>query len=276
MLPSFRIPLADLFVKTCWCYTSGVISGELAGLEALGSLSTLDDPVRRRLYDAVITQDEPVSREQAATTVGIGRTLAAYHLDKLADAGLLTIIYQRPAGRGGPGAGRPAKLYRRAERELAVSVPSRDYELLATLLVESVHHDTSGAVTAAVNDAARAAGRRAVEPGGDLVESLRCCGYEPRANADGKLELRNCPFHHVAQSDPEVVCGLNLHLVEGIIESSTDPRAKAELDPRPDRCCVVVCDSARAKASSGTDPALSADRPRTRGRQGSRGKPTAT
>ena len=208
----------------------------------------MDDPVRRRLYESVIAQDEPVSREQAATTVGIGRTLAAYHLDKLADAGLLTTIYQRPAGRGGPGAGRPAKLYQRADLELTVSVPSRDYELLAALLVESVHHDTSGAVRTAVNDAARAAGRQSIAPGGDLVESLRCCGYEPRKDVDGNLELRNCPFHRAAQSDPDLVCGLNLHLVEGVIEASSDPNAHAELDPRPDRCCVVIAETDPARA----------------------------
>lgn len=218
----------------------------VTGLEALESLSTLDDPVRRRLYDAVVTQDEPVSREQAATAVGIGRTLAAYHLDKLADAGLLSTIYQRPEGRGGPGAGRPAKLYRRADLELAISVPARDYELLASLLVESLDHDTSGAVQEAVNDAARTAGRQAAEAGGDLVESLRCCGYEPRATDDGNIELRNCPFHRVAQTHRDVVCGLNLHLVEGIIEGSAESHVHAELDPRPDRCCVVVRDSAAA------------------------------
>lgn len=213
-------------------------------LGALRSLSTLDDPVRCRLYEVVVARDEPVSREQAAAEVGIGRTLAAYHLDKLAEAGLLTTTYQRPPGRSGPGAGRPAKLYGRADVELTVSVPSRDYELLASLLVESVHHDRSGAVLRAVKDAARAAGRRSVAPSGDLVESLHTCGYEPRTNRMGTIELRNCPFHHVARSDPEVVCGLNLDLIAGVIEASSDRSARAELDPRPDRCCVVVHDPA--------------------------------
>src|SRR3569833_924177 len=104
-------------------------------LAALSGLSHLDDPLRRELYEYVVDNDGPVSREQAAAAASVGRTLAAYHLDKLAEAGLLAISYQRPAGRGGPGAGRPAKLYTRTTRELAVSVPPRDYELLATLLV---------------------------------------------------------------------------------------------------------------------------------------------
>ena len=86
-------------------------------LAALNGLSHLDDPLRRQLYEYVTECDGPVSREQAAAAASIGRTLAAYHLDKLADAGLLTISYQRPAGRGGPGAGRPAKLYTRPRRK---------------------------------------------------------------------------------------------------------------------------------------------------------------
>ena len=129
-------------------------------LAALNGLSHLDDPLRRQLYEYVIESDGPVSREQAAAAASIGRTLAAYHLDKLAEAGLLTVSYQRPAGRGGPGAGRPAKLYTRAAQEITVSVPPRDYELLARLLVASVEQDASGAVQQAVNSAAHEAGRQ--------------------------------------------------------------------------------------------------------------------
>src|SRR5512135_3349010 len=106
-------------------------------LAALAGLASLDEPVRRRLYEYVGDQDWPVSRDEAAAAAGITRTLAAYHLDKLAEAGLLATSYQRPAGRAGPGAGRPAKLYRQAGQELTVSVPPRAYELLARLLAEA-------------------------------------------------------------------------------------------------------------------------------------------
>jgi predicted ArsR family transcriptional regulator len=210
-------------------------------LAALTGLSHLEDPLRRQLYEYVAEADGAVSREQAAAAASIGRTLAAYHLDKLAEAGLLTISYQRPAGRAGPGAGRPAKLYTRATRELTISVPPRDYVLLATLLVASVEQDHSGAVRTAVNAAAEQAGRRAgSETGGNVVGALRNCGYLPRAGDDGHIILRNCPFHVVAQDHRDVVCGLNLRLVEGIIDGCGDPHAHAELQPDPDRCCVVV------------------------------------
>ena len=111
---------------------------DAAGQEAVAALSALDDPTRRGLYDYVCAQGRPVGRDEAATAVGIARTLAAYHLDKLAAEGLLTVTYERRSGRTGPGAGRPAKLYRRAASEHAVTVPPRQYELAAELLAAAV------------------------------------------------------------------------------------------------------------------------------------------
>ncbi|WP_319447403.1 MULTISPECIES: helix-turn-helix transcriptional regulator [unclassified Mycobacterium] len=213
-------------------------------LVALEGLSSLGDPLRQRLYQYVADSDASVSRDVAASAVGIGRTLAAYHLDKLVDAGLLTVSYQRPEGRGGPGAGRPAKLYAPATQELTVSVPPRDYELLARLLVASLEQDGGGTVRAAVNGAAFEAGRRAGgETAGSLVGALRACGYLPQAVGEGRINLRNCPFHLVAQDHRDVVCGLNLRLVEGVIAGCDQPNARAELDPDTDRCCVVVHDA---------------------------------
>jgi predicted ArsR family transcriptional regulator len=217
--------------------------------DALERLSSLDDPVRRRLYQYVADADAAVTRDDAATGAGISRTLAAYHLDKLADAGLLDIHYERPAGRGGPGAGRPAKLYARAAREMSVTVPPRDYLLLARLLVESLEHDVR--VRSVVNDAAFDAGRRAGDASGrDIVGALRSCGYLPHVSDDGRIALRNCPFHAVAQDHREVVCGLNLRFVEGVLAGCANRKVGAELDPQPNRCCVVVHASQARKGNS--------------------------
>lgn len=206
-------------------------------MDGVAGLGSLDDPVRQRLYAYIGEQDGPVSRDRAAAAVGISRTLAAYHLDKLAEAGLLTVSYARPAGRAGPGAGRPAKLYRIATDELAVSVPPRAYELLARLLVESVEHDPSGTVRDAVYQAAGDTGRRlAAESDMDLEGTLRSGGYQPHPGADGTIELRNCPFHRLAAAHRDLVCGLNLRLVSGMITE----HGTARLEPRPDRCCVVI------------------------------------
>src|SRR5215469_16906908 len=150
----------------------------------LASLSSLDDPARRRLYEVVTRQPGPMSRDEAASAAGIGRALAVYHLDKLVESGLLTASYQRPPGRSGPGAGRPAKLYSRSDREFAVTVPPREYELAARLLIEAVESDPSGQSRAALVAAARRLGTELggqLRPAGaGLEEALTGHGYEPR------------------------------------------------------------------------------------------------
>lgn len=221
---------------------------EPVGIEGVAQLSLLEDDSRRRLYGFVCEQRGPVSRDRAAAATGIGRTLAAYHLDKLVGAGLLTTSYQRPGERTGAGAGRPAKLYARAERELSVSVPPRDYELLARLLAEAIAPEGDEAKGTAACRTARETGRReGSAAAGDLVSTLRACGYQPDVVDHGDIELRNCPFHALARDHRDLVCGLNLCRVEGVLEGAGERRARAVLAPAPGRCCVVV------RAVGGTD-----------------------
>jgi predicted ArsR family transcriptional regulator len=246
---------------------------------ALTSVSTLSDPVRAQLYDFVAGSREPVGRDEAAAAVGIGRAIAVYHLDKLVESGLLTASYRRPPGRGGPGAGRPAKRYARSGREFLVTVPPREYELAADLLAQAVAADSGGASRAALRDAARqfgesaGAGHRAAaceaaaagdaarvrgeagrgEAGrgegdaargrGDterLAAALRAHGFEPWSGADGSVVLRNCPFHQLAARHRDIVCGMNLALIEGLVTGLRAEGMRPGLDPRPGQCCVVI------------------------------------
>ena len=217
----------------------------------LASLSSLDDPLRRRLYEVVTSQPGPVSRDEAASAAGIGRALAVYHLDKLVQSGLLTASYQRPPGRSGPGAGRPAKMYARSDREFAVSVPPREYELAARLLVQAVEADPSDRSRTALAAAARRLGtelgsvfRPAAGEGDaagrDVKGVLTQQGYEPCCGADGVIRLRNCPFHQLAEQHRELVCGMNLALVEGLVEGLGADGWHPALDPRPGQCCVAI------------------------------------
>jgi len=212
----------------------------------LASLSSLDDPLRRRLYEVVTSHPGPVSRDQAASEAGIGRALAVYHLDKLVESGLLTASYQRPPGRRGPGAGRPAKVYARSDREFAVTVPPREYELAARLLVQAVEADPSNRSRAVLAEAARGLGtelgsafeRDAGER--DVKGVLTQQGYEPCDGADGVIRLRNCPFHQLTEQHREVVCGMNLALVEGLVAGLGADGWRPALDPRPGHCCVAI------------------------------------
>jgi len=212
----------------------------------LASLSSLDDPVRRRLYEVVTRQPGPVGRDEAASAAGIGRALAVYHLDKLVESGLLTASYSRPPGRSGPGAGRPAKLYARSDREFAVTVPPREYELAARLLVQAVEADPSDRSRTALAGAARRLGTelgrafRPAEAGRDVEGVLAQQGYEPSRGGDGVIRLRNCPFHQLAEQHKDVVCGMNLALVEGLVAGLGAGGWHPALDPAPGRCCVAI------------------------------------
>lgn len=221
--------------------------------EVLSRLLSLEDPGRRRLYEYVLTGEQPAGRDQAAAATGMSRALAAYHLDKLVEAGLLSASYARPPGRSGPGAGRPSKVYSRTQKELALSVPPRDYELLARLLIASVDRDPTGAVHEAVNQAAYNTGQHiGADPDRNLIEALNGCGYQPRPTDDGRIELCNCPFHALAQAHQDIVCDLNLHLIQGVLDGGTQQDARAELAFHPNRCCVVI-HNARAAPSPSPD-----------------------
>jgi predicted ArsR family transcriptional regulator len=207
---------------------------------ALAELSTLADPVRRALFDYVVGQGAPVGRDAAAEAAGVSRTLAAYHLDRLADAGLLEVSYARQGDRTGPGAGRPAKYYERSGREVTVSVPPRSYALLARLLAGAAAADETGAVGSALSRAAHEEGVSTGRSGAELVGCLRASGYEPAVVGGGDIVLRNCPFHQVAQHQTALVCGMNHALISGILTGSGEDPERAELAPDDDRCCVVV------------------------------------
>jgi predicted ArsR family transcriptional regulator len=207
--------------------------------DPLDAIGALHDPVRRGVYHHVVAQPEPVGRDEVARALDIGRTLAAFHLDKLAAAGLLDVSFARRSGRSGPGAGRPAKLYRRAAAEHAVSLPPRTYLAAARLLAEAV--EATGA-DAALHKAARRHGEsvgatlRGTPSPAALLAGL---GYEPEA--DGTVtRLRNCPFHALAREYPPLVCGMNLAVVEGLLAGAGLTGCTARLDPRPEGCCVAV------------------------------------
>jgi predicted ArsR family transcriptional regulator len=65
-------------------------------------------------------------------------------------------------------------------------------------------------------------------------------GYEPCCGADGVIRLRNCPFHQLAEQHRELVCGMNLALVEGLVEGLGADGWHPALDPRPGQCCVAI------------------------------------
>lgn len=208
------------------------------------AVAALDEPTRRRLYDYVAAARRPVGRDEAARDLGVARVTAAFHLDRLAADGLLEVTRQRLTGRSGPGAGRPAKLYGRAGRDVEVCLPPRHYDLAAMLLAEAVELAAAHRI-----DPRDALARRAREHGATLgrgtaetidpVDILADAGFEPFRDGD-VVRLANCPFHRLARAHTELVCGMNLRLIEGLLAARPGAGHTAELDPGPDRCCVAL------------------------------------
>ena len=237
--------------------------------QRIAQLAALDEPVRRDLYLYVASRAEEVGRDEAARAVGVSRTLAGFHLDRLAEDGLLVTSFRRLSGRTGPGAGRPAKLYRRADREVAVSVPPRSYELAARILATALESSADARTESALRSVARGIGRRigAEEaaratsrttsragsrtakrgrarpaPNAETVSTmatLAAHGYEP-VEADGAIRLRNCPFHALVAEHRELVCGMNLALIEGVVTALGLEGVEPILDPQPGMCCVAL------------------------------------
>jgi predicted ArsR family transcriptional regulator len=217
----------------------------------VAAVAALDEPTRRRLYEHVVRQPGPVGRDEAATAVDVPRSTAAFHLDRLAEEGLLEVVYERRSGRTGPGAGRPAKLYRRSARQVEVSLPGRRYDLAAELLAGALEEAESSGASPREVLARRAhdLGRRlAASARGDgttvdahdlLLHALESHGYEPRTDATSVV-LANCPFHVLAEQHTALVCGMNLHLLGGLVDELGESPLQPHLDPAPERCCVVL------------------------------------
>lgn len=218
------------------------------GTQAAG-IGALADDTRRTLYEYVVAQPDAVGREQAATALGLAPHTVNFHLDRLVDEGLLDTEFRRLSGRTGPGAGRPSKLYRRAAREFAVTLPARRYDLVGQILAAAVADASGGAdldeaLARQARDQGRSIGAAAGEPEttpdlDSLAEVLGAQGYEPRVEEESVV-LTNCPFDSLVKQHTALVCGLNESFVQGVADGLGCDGVEACLEPQPGRCCVTA------------------------------------
>ena len=244
--------------------------------DRVAAVSALEEPLRRALLDYVSRSDAPVSRDDVAEAFGLARSTAVFHLDRLAEAGLLAVEFRRLAGRTGPGAGRPSKLYTKAAGEVAVTVPERRYDVAGDLLLAAIEESarTGAAVKEALRHTAEQAGRRLASGDRSLEQILEDQGFEPRPDGDGGLVLGNCPFHRLARQHTEIVCQLNLDVLRAAADAVGDRHRTMILDPGTGRCCVRAVRRSRPRARrSGADQAdtpATTENPRTDGRKEAR------
>jgi predicted ArsR family transcriptional regulator len=225
----------------------------------ISAIAALNEPIRRSLYAYVVERPGPVGRDEAAEAVGITRELAAFHLDKLLEEGLLEVEYRRISGRWGPGAGRPAKLYQPSRREVQVSLPERRYDLAAQLMAEAMEAgggDPAEALDGVARRFGESLGVSARQGMGRrpslsrLLDAacsvLREHGFEPVRGESG-IRLRNCPFYAVAKDHISLVCGMNLALAQGLVAGLGAAGVDVRLDPAPEACCVALGVQGRSK-----------------------------
>jgi predicted ArsR family transcriptional regulator len=206
------------------------------------AVAALADSSRRALYEYVRRAGHPVGRDEAGNAIGISRGLAAFHLDKLVEAGLLRAWHEAPASRP-RGPGRAPKVYEPASAGVAVGIPERRYELIAEILADAVATEPADAARAAsrlAHQRGREVGARLPETGHDVTGALAELGFEPEPEPDGTIVLHNCPFHVLAVRRTELVCGLNHAFVTGILDGLGETRVQARTVPRPGSCCVRI------------------------------------
>lgn len=212
--------------------------------ETIVRLCLLDDPARWAAYLAVRTAGRPLTRAEVADEAGVSVRLAAFHLEKLLSEGFLEATYERDES--SVGVGHPAKRYRPTGLELEVSIPPRRYDLAAEILAEALEADSPDSPLESLADVAAEYGRqvgrraRARDGGSRLLTALRVIGYEPALSGDDVV-LRNCPFRHVAQARPEIICRqMNLAFVAGVLAGTKSRSLHAVPSPSTGRCCVLV------------------------------------
>lgn len=245
-----------ILVSSLVCFRLDVVDEPRDLEERIAAIAAVDQPLRRDLYRLLGAADGWVTRDQAAETLGVARSVAAFHLDKLADAGVVEVRFERTTGRTGPGAGRPSKLYRPASKELSATIPDRRYDLAGSLLATAVAESTQTGrpVAHCLHGAAHAAGRMLGQQARDavagakagdgcqaVIEVLARHGYEPELSPCREIALANCPFHRLAEEHRELVCGMNLDFLGGVIDGlGASTGLAARLQPTPGYCCVRI------------------------------------
>lgn len=227
--------------------------------DSVSAVASLNDPLRRSLFDLVSRSSRAIGRDEAAAALGVPRGTVAFHLERLTQSGLLESEFHRRTGRTGPGSGRPSKLYRRASAEIAVSLPDRHYDLAADLLSSAIEDSdrTGEPVRQALTRVSQEYGRALGASAGSLDTVLTSVGYEPRDDGEGGLVLHNCPFHRVMMRHRETICQANRALLVGVADGAQERErevcAASNAGAASDgACCVRI-----ARRAGEADPRFS-------------------
>lgn len=209
--------------------------------QGLNAVAALAEPIRKAVYEFVRTSEDAVGRDECASTLKLARNTVAFQLDKLADQGLLHVEFRRINGRGGPGSGRPSKLYSTAQRDVSASIPHREYALAGSIMAKAI--ERAGAqdrpVATVLAEVARETGQSIGVRAESLLQALSDHGYRPEVHQDGSVGLLDCPFHQLSANHRAIVCSMNLELLTAAVDGAQAPyRACFDPPSNEHHCCV--------------------------------------
>jgi predicted ArsR family transcriptional regulator len=237
----------------------------------LDRLAAAGDPQLRRVLLYARSRHDPFTAHEVALALGVHRNIARNRLDRLAGAGFLTVSPERRGGRGGPGAGRPANVYRVAPELEAIEFPDRRLaELIGLLVGKLPARSREKALREAGEDFGRSlAAAASLKASGNVRTGLqRVCdalgslGFQASVHSfagdTAILETPTCPLRPLVVKWPDAGCidrGMWAGLVEcgvrgvsaGLIECET-PRCRSADVP----CTVLLSLGLQRKASGRT------------------------
>jgi len=208
------------------------------------AVAALRDPTRRTILLGFYDDPRDWTVDEVAAAVGVHRTVAFQHLERLLALGFLASDRRRGGLRG-----KPAKVYRLARGPIEVSHPARLNRQLAGLLAGALDR-LGSAGRAAGRDAGRDFGRSLgpVRPAPDVLTALvplEALGGTYAVEPGGVLVAANCVFREACEDSPQVVCGLHAGMLEGLLTAGGRPHTVAPLGPRPERGCAFAVEAPR-------------------------------
>jgi predicted ArsR family transcriptional regulator len=180
------------------------------------AISALQDRTRRRILLDFYVHRPEWTVDDVAKAMGIHRTVAHGHLERLLALGYLSSGQRRGKY------GKPAKLYWLAGPQIDFSYPVRRFARLASLLADSMQKRgpdgirearEAGRLYGAALASKRANSRQAV------LRQLAPLGAE-YALIDHEVVARNCIFREACAVAEGVVCELHAGLLEGAFQQA--------------------------------------------------------
>lgn len=216
------------------------------GADRSPGLALLTSPVRRAIVDALAkhsdTDGGALTIDQLAEALDLHRTTVRFHLDQLAEAGLVSAEFTRRFG-----VGRPRKIYRLAPGSWAEAQGDDALRLLSELLAESFGQPELTPHVAGERWVDQHLAGAEVPPPAQTLEAwlgkvarmldvLQVWGYTPdistsEAGQSVCIHLSDCPLMSLAESNPAVVCGIHRGLISGSLKRLGEPDTEVSLRP---------------------------------------------